>query len=92
MSSEKDLWGSLPMLTKLASVFFVLGKMVGFMTFFTFFINLQLAKWMLIGYATFIGVSILSSTCQMFKAGREEKPTKEQVTQWAREYNLLEGK
>jgi len=66
--------------------------MVGFMTFFTFFINLQLAKWMLIGYAMFIGVSILFSTCQMFKADREKKPTKEQVTQWAREYNLLEGK
>lgn len=92
MYDEKDLWGSLPMLTKLASAFFVLGKTVGLMSFFTFFINLELAKWMLIGYATFIGVSILLSTYQMFKADKEEKPTKEQVTQWAREYNLLEGK
>tara|TARA_R110000737_G_scaffold156651_1_gene185338 strand:- start:2540 stop:2746 length:207 start_codon:yes stop_codon:yes gene_type:complete len=68
------------MLTKLVSAFF------------TFFINLELAKWMLIGYATFIGVSILLSTYQVFKANKEEKLTKEQVTQWTREYNLLEGK
>ena len=87
------VWDSLPVLTKLASAFFVLGKAVGFMTFFVFFLELELAKWMLLLYATFIAISILLSGYQMFRKRRQDnKPTREQVEAWAREYNLLEGK
>lgn len=92
MHSETSLWGDLPTLTKVAAVFFVLGKMIGFMTFFTFFVNLQLAKWLLIGYATFIGISIILSGRQMFKAQKNQRPSREQIKEWAREYNLIEGK
>lgn len=89
---EKDIWESLPMLTKLASAFFVLGKITGFMTFLTYFVNLPLAKIMLLVYATFIGLSVIASATQMFKSGKNEiKPTRRQVEAWAREYKLLEG-
>ena len=81
------------MLTKISSAFFVLGKVTGFMTFFMYFANLMLAKWMLMMYATFIGISILLSSVQIFKSKKQDnKPTKEQVEAWAREYNLLEAK
>ena len=93
MSEPPGVWDNLSMLTKLASAFFVLGKVVGFMTFFTFFVDLVLAKWMLVLYATFIAISVLLSGCQMFRGGKQDrKPTKEQVEEWAREYRLLEGK
>ena len=62
------------------------------MTFITYFVDLALAKWMLVLYATFIGISVLLSGIQMFKNDKQEnKPTKEQVEAWAREYKLLEG-
>jgi len=87
------IWESLPMLTKISSAFFVLGKVTGFMTFIMYFANLMLAKWMLMMYATFIGISILLSSVQIFKSKKQDnKPTKEQVEAWAREYNLLEAK
>ena len=93
MEEQKGFWENLSTLTKLASVFFVLGKVVGFMTFFTFFVNLMLAKWMLVVYAIFIAISVLLSGYQMFRGGKQDrKPTKEQVEEWAREYRLLEGK
>jgi len=93
MSEPPGVWDNLSMLTKLASAFFVLGKVVGFMTFFTFFVDLVLAKWMLVLYATFIAISVLLSGSQMFRKGKQdEKPTREQVEEWAREYRLLEGK
>ena len=48
---------------------------------------------MLMMYATFIGISILLSSVQIFKSKKQDnKPTKEQVEAWAREYNLLEAK
>lgn len=88
-----EFWGELSMLTKISSAFFVLGKVTGFMTFITYFVNLVLAKWMLIMYATFIGISILLSCTQMFRTKKTDaKPSLEQVQAWAREYNLLEGK
>ena len=63
------------------------------MTFFTFFVNLVLAKWLLIVYAIFIGISILLSAYQMFRPEKQvKKPTKEQVEEWAIEYKLLEGR
>ena len=87
------IWESLPMLTKVSSAFFVLGKVTGFMTFIMYFANLMLAKWLLMMYATFIGISILLSSVQIFKSKKQDnKPTKEQVEAWAREYNLLEVK
>tara|TARA_R110002153_G_scaffold9039_1_gene37796 strand:- start:48 stop:329 length:282 start_codon:yes stop_codon:yes gene_type:complete len=93
MEEHKGGWGSLPLLTKLASAFFLLGKLAGFMTFFTFFVNLVLAKWLLIVYAIFIGISILLSAYQMFRPEKQvKKPTKEQVEEWAIEYKLLEGR
>jgi hypothetical protein len=93
LEEQEGFWENLSMLTKLASVFFILGKVVGFMTFFTFFVNLILAKWMLVVYATFIAISVLLSGYQMFRGGKQDrKPTKEQVEEWAREYRLLEGK
>jgi len=93
LEEQEGFWENLSTLTKLASVFFVLGKVVGFMTFFTFFVDLVLAKWMLVLYATFIAISVLLSGCQMFRGGKQDrKPTKEQVEEWAREYRLLEGK
>ena len=93
MSEPPGMWENLPMLTKAASLFFILGKVVGFMTFFTFFANLMLAKWMLMVYAMFIGISIFLSGYQMFRKGkRDNKPTRQQVEEWAREYRLLEGK
>lgn len=89
---QEGIWESLSTLTKISSAFFILGKMTGFMTFITYFVDLTLAKWMLVLYATFIGISVLLSGIQMFKNGKEEnKPTKEQVEAWAREYKLLEG-
>ena len=88
-----EVWEELSMLTKFASAFFVLGKATGFMTFITYFANLTLAKWMLIMYASFIGISILLSCVQMFRAKKvDTKPSLEQVQAWAKEYNLLEGK
>jgi len=87
-----DLWDELPMLTKFASAFFILGKITGFMTLITYFINLPLAKTMLIVYASFIGISILLSGIEMFSNKKQEKlPTKEQVEAWAKQYNLLQG-
>ena len=88
-----EFWGELSMLTKISSAFFVLGKVTGFMTFITYFVNLVLAKWMLMLYASFIGISILLSCIQMFRTKKADtKPSLEQVQAWAREYNLLEGK
>ena len=58
MEEQEGFWENLSTLTKLASVFFILGKVVGFMTFFTFFVNLMLAKWMLMVYAMFIGIDL----------------------------------
>ena len=93
MEEHEGGWESLPLLTKLASAFFLLGKLAGFMTFFTFFVDLVLAKWLLIVYAIFIGISILLSAYQMFRSEKQvKKPTKEQVEEWAREYKLLEGR
>ena len=92
MYKDIDLWADIPLLTKIASAFFVLGKVVGFMTFFTFFVDITLAKWMLILYATFIGISVLLSTWQLFKTDKTKKPTREEVIRLARENNLLEGK
>ena len=93
MEEHEGGWGNLPSLTKLASAFFLLGKLAGFMTFFTFFVDLVLAKWLLIVYAIFIGISILLSAYQMFRSEKQvKKPTKEQVEEWAREYKLLEGR
>ena len=83
MESKEGIWESLPMLTKIASAFFILGKATGFMTFITYFVNLELAKSMLIVYATFVEMF----SCRKVNA----KPTKEQVEAWAREYKLLEG-
>ena len=92
MESKEGIWESLPMLTKIASAFFILGKTTGFITFITYFVNLELAKSMLIVYATFIGISILLSAVEMFSCRKvNAKPTKEQVEAWAREYKLLEG-
>jgi len=92
LESKEGIWESLSMLTKLASAFFILGKVTGFMTFITYFVNLALAKLMLMVYATFIGISILFSVIEMFSTRkRSAKPTKEQVEAWAREYKLLEG-
>jgi len=92
LENKEGIWESLPMLTKLASAFFVLGKVTGFATLMTYFVNLELAKSMLIVYATFIGISILFSVIEMFSTRKESaKPTKEQVEAWAREYKLLEG-
>ena len=63
------------------------------MTFFTFFINLELAMWLLIVYAIFIGISIVLSGYLMLRTKKKDrKPTKEQVASWAREYGLLEIK
>jgi len=88
-----DFWHDLSPLTKTSSVFFVLGKATGFMTFMMYFVDLALAKWMLMLYASFIGISILLSCIQMFRAKKADtKPSLEQVQAWAREYNLLEGK
>jgi len=90
--AQEGIWESLSTLTKISSAFFILGKMTGFMTFITYFVDLALAKWMLVLYATFIGISVLLSGIQMFKNDKQEnKPTKEQVEAWAREYKLLEG-
>jgi len=92
LDNKDGLWESLSMLTKLASAFFILGKMTGFATFITYFVNLEVAKTMLMVYATFIGISILLSGYQMFSTRKgSAKPTKEQVEAWAREYKLLEG-
>jgi|TARA_R110001583_G_scaffold117173_2_gene268258 uncharacterized membrane protein len=93
LEEQEGFWENLSTLTKMASVFFILGKVMGFMTFFTFFVNLMLAKWMLVVYAIFIAISVLLSGYQMFRGGKQDrKPTKEQVEEWAREYRLLEGK
>ena len=92
MCGDTNLWNDLSTLTKIAAVFSVLGKMIGFMTFFTFFVNLQLAKWMLLGYATFIGINIILSGRQMFKIQKSQRPPREQVRERAREYSLIEGK
>lgn len=86
-----NYWDELSPLTKASSVFFILGKLTGFMTFMTYFVDLALAKWMLVLYATFIGISVLLSSAQMFRNKKEIKPTKEQVEAWAKEYKLLEG-
>lgn len=92
MENKEGVWDNLSMLTKTASAFFILGKMTGFMTFIAYFVNLTLAKSMLILYATFIGISILLSGYQMFTCRKQDtKPTKQQVEAWAREYKLLEG-
>ena len=57
------------------------------------FVNLMLAKWMLIVYATFIAISVLLSGYQMFRGGKQHgKPMREQVAEWARDNRLLEGK
>ena len=86
-------WEDLSPLTKASSAFFVLGKATGFMTFIMYFVDLVLAKWMLMLYASFIGISILLSCIQMFRTKKADtKPSLEQVQAWAREYNLLEGK
>ena len=88
----QDYWDELPVLTKVSSAFFVLGKLTSFLTFITYFVDLQLAKWMLVVYASFITISILLSGIQMFKKNKKHnKPTKQQVEAWAREYKLLEG-
>jgi len=88
-----EFWEELSTLTKISSVFFVLGKVTGFMTFMMYFVDLVLAKWMLMLYASFIGISIFLSCVKMFKAKKADtKPSLEQVQAWAREYNLLEGK
>lgn len=88
-----DFWDDLSLLTKTSSAFFILGKATGFMTFMAYFVDLVLAKWMLILYASFIGISILLSCIQMFRTKKADtKPSLEQVQAWAREYNLLEGK
>jgi hypothetical protein len=88
-----DFWDDLSPLTKASSAFFVLGKATGFMTFIMYFVDLVLAKWMLMLYASFIGISILLSCIQMFRTKKADtKPSLEQVQAWAREYNLLEGK
>ena len=88
-----EFWGELSMLTKISSAFFVLGKVTGFMTFMMYFVDLTLAKWMLMLYASFIGISISISCIHMFRTKKADtKPSLEQVQAWAREYNLLEGK
>ncbi len=88
-----EFWEELSTLTKISSAFFVLGKVTGFMTFMMYFVDLVLAKWMLMLYATFIGISIFLSCVKMFRAKKADtKPSLEQVQAWAREYNLLEGK
>ena len=88
-----EFWEELSTLTKISSAFFVLGKVTGFMTFMMYFVDLVLAKWMLMLYASFIGISIFLSCVKMFKAKKADtKPSLEQVQAWAREYNLLEGK
>ena len=88
-----EFWEELSTLTKISSAFFVLGKATGFMTFMMYFVDLVLAKWMLMLYASFIGISIFLSCVKMFTAKKADtKPSLEQVQAWAREYNLLEGK
>ena len=88
-----EFWGELSTLTKISSAFFVLGKATGFMTFMMYFVDLVLAKWMLMLYASFVGISILISCIHMFRTKKADtKPSLEQVQAWAREYNLLEGK
>ena len=88
----QNYWDKLPVLTKVSSAFFVLGKMTSFLTFITYFVDLQLAKWMLVVYASFIMISILLSGIQVFKKDKKhDKPTRQQVEAWAREYKLLEG-
>ena len=66
--NELEFWDELSMLTKISSAFFILGKATGFMTFMMYFVDLVLAKWMLILYASFIGISILLSCIQMFSS------------------------
>ena len=94
MDGRTQRWVGEPTTADETSVsIFLLGKLAGFMTFFTFFVNLVLAKWLLIVYAIFIGISILLSAYQMFRPEKQvKKPTKEQVEEWAIEYKLLEGR
>ncbi len=88
-----EFWDELSMLTKISSAFFILGKATGFMTFMMYFVDLTLAKWMLMLYASFIGISILLSCIQMFTTKKvDTKPSLEQVQAWAKEYDLLDVK
>ena len=73
MTDKKGTLEGLPLVSKLALVFFIIGKALSFMTFFTFFVDLELAKIILIMYTGSIALSVVLALYQMFSNKEEEK-------------------
>tara|TARA_R110000744_G_scaffold123046_1_gene228117 strand:- start:1462 stop:1743 length:282 start_codon:yes stop_codon:yes gene_type:complete len=92
LTDKKGTLEGLPLVSKLALVFFIIGNALSFMAFFTFFVDLELAKLILIMYTGSIALSVVLALYQMPSNEEEEKmPSKEQVAMWAKEYKLIEG-
>jgi len=80
-------------LTKVATVLFCIGKLTGVMSMIALLASPMLAMYTGIVYAALIGTSILLCLIQMSRTKKQRnKPTREQVEAWAREYSLLEGR
>jgi hypothetical protein len=93
LEQQHGFWDNLSPLTKAATLLFAMGKMAGIMSILSLFVIIELAFYMGIVYASLIGMSALLCLIQLFRPGQQEnKPTREQVEAWAREYSLLEGK
>jgi len=86
-------WERLSSLTKVATVLFCIGKLTGVMSMIALLASPMLAMYTGIVYAALIGTSILLCLIQMSRTKKQRnKPTREQVEAWAREYSLLEGR
>ena len=94
--SMREIIKNIPTLTKVAAVFFIIGK-IHFIPAAGFaLVDMEMA-WIFTGIYVFcITMAIILSMIDIFKLNAKDKKAKESpsvqyIERWAKEYNLLKG-